>query len=519
MKIALICTEKLPVPPILGGAIQIYIEGILPELSKRHEITVFCIKHESLPDEEEINGVKYIRVAGSNKTEYVRNIELKLDDSYDLIHVFNRPRWVVTLSKKLPKTKFSLSLHNEMIHEEKIPRDMGLTCIKRVEFIVTVSKFIADGVLKLFPEAEGKIYTVYSGVDVGKFKPVMSEERIQNKETLKKELGIEDKKVVLFVGRLGEKKGADKLITAMKSVMDRRSDVALVIIGSKWYGANTTDDYTKSVVSLSKSLNGPVIFTGYLPHEVIPTYYNLGDIFVCPSQWSEPLARVHYEAMAAGLPIITTNRGGNKEVVEGYENGIVIDDFSNPDAFSEQILSLLDNSAKASAMGLKGRKLAEEKFSWNRVANDLLTLFKIAEESEQVLYQQSSDSSLEENEASKQVLPKQISEENEASKQVLPKQISKENEASKQALPKQPSKISIENNKASKISTKENKRSKKVLDKKTTKMGAETSDSKAVTKENQETFRNMIRRRYPGMPDDVVDFLQEFEDYFIRGEL
>ncbi|NLE24318.1 MAG: glycosyltransferase family 4 protein [Clostridiaceae bacterium] len=517
MKVALVCTEKLPVPPILGGAIQIYIEGILPELSKHHEITVFCIKQESLPDEEELNGVRYIRVAGSNKTEYVRNIKLRLDDSYDLIHVFNRPRWVVRLSKALPKTKFSLSLHNEMMHEEKIPRDMGLTCIKRVEFITTVSKFIADGVIKLFPEAEGKIYTVYSGVDVDKFKPVMSEEGIRNKEILKKELGIEDKKVVLFVGRLGEKKGAEKLITAMKSVMDIRSDVALVVIGSRWYGTNTADEYTKSVVALAESLNGPAMFTGYLSHEVMPAYYNLADVFVCPSQWREPLARVHYEAMAAGLPIITTNRGGNKEVVEGYENGIVIDDFSNPDAFSEQILLLLDNPEKASAMGLKGRKLAEEKYSWNRVANDLLTLFRIAEESQQVQPEQPPEVATEDSEASKQVLPEQPSEvateENGASKQVLPEQPSEasteENGASEQVLPEQPSEASTEENKAPK----------QVFDKKTSEMGAEINNNKDFTKEKHAIFRKMIGLRYPGMPDDVVDFLEEFEDYFLRGEL
>jgi spore coat protein SA len=123
----------------------------------------------------------------------------------------------------------------------------------------------------------------------------------------------------MFVGRLGIKKGADKLIAAMKLVMERRSDAALLIIGSKWYGSNTADDYTKSVTALSKTLNGPVIFTGYLPHDVVPAYYNIGDIFVCPSQWREPLARVHYEAMAAGLPIITYEQGGNKEVVEGFE--------------------------------------------------------------------------------------------------------------------------------------------------------------------------------------------------------
>ena len=137
---------------------------------------------------------------------------------------------------------------------------MALSCINKVEFITTVSNFIAEGVVRLFPEAKDKIYTVYSGVDINKFKPVISEEDIQNKNILKEKLGLTDKKVVMFVGRLGIKKGADKLIAAMKLVMERRSDAALLIIGSKWYGSNTADDYTKSVTALSKTLNGPVIY-------------------------------------------------------------------------------------------------------------------------------------------------------------------------------------------------------------------------------------------------------------------
>jgi spore coat protein SA len=378
LKIALICTEKLPVPPIAGGAIQIYIEGILPELSKYHDVTVFGVKHDSLPDEEVINGVKYIRVSTSeeDKNEYIRNVKLRLNEDYDLVHIFNRPRWVESLSKGLPKTKFSLSLHNEMFNTKKIPADMAIACINRVEFISTVSKFIADGVRKLYPIANNKLHTVYSGVSVDLYKPVMSIEGAQNKINLKRKFGIEDKKVVIFVGRLSVKKGVDKLVDTMKIVMDLRSDVALVVVGSKWYGANTEDKYTQSIVNSSKMLNGPIVFTGFLPPSEIPAYYNMGDVFVCPSQWEEPLARVHYEAMAAGLPIVTTNRGGNAEVVKGFGNGFVIDDFSNPEAFATRIIELLDNPLKASEMGLKGRAIAEEKYNWNRVADDVLSLFK-----------------------------------------------------------------------------------------------------------------------------------------------
>ena len=64
MKILMICTEKLPVPPVLGGAIQTYIAGILPLVSKAHDITVLGVNHPSLPDTETIDGIHYVRIAG-----------------------------------------------------------------------------------------------------------------------------------------------------------------------------------------------------------------------------------------------------------------------------------------------------------------------------------------------------------------------------------------------------------------------------------------------------------------------
>ncbi len=120
------------------------------------------------------------------------------------------------------------------------------------------------------------------------------------------------------------------------------------------------------------------MFTGFVPPSEMPDYYNLGDVFICASQWEEPLARVHYEAMAAGLPIITTNRGGNTEVVKReYGNGIAIDDYSNSNVFAEKINYLLNNPKVAMDLGKTGRNYAVEKYSWERVANDLLRLFDV----------------------------------------------------------------------------------------------------------------------------------------------
>ncbi len=377
MKIALICTEKLPVPCIAGGAIQQYIDGILPYLSSKHDITVFSVEHPDLLPYEVRDKVEYIRVPGKNALDYIANVKKSIRSNYDLIHVFNRPLWVNSISEILPYTRISLSLHNEMFHPEKISNAKAYFCIDRVEFISTVSKFIADGVKQLYPSAANKLKVIYSAADIDKYKTNWSEEGRMNKTLLKRKYNLENYNIILNVSRLSEKKGNHIIMNAAKGIMKYRSDIALVIVGSKWYGSNKEDDYTKSLRELSKTLSGPIVFTGFLPPSEISKYYNMGDVFTCCSQWNEPLARVHYEAMAAGLPIVTTNRGGNSEVVSGLNNGIVIDDYKNPDAFMNSISYLLNNPDTAMRMGMSGRKLTEDRFNWKRVSEDLLTSFSM----------------------------------------------------------------------------------------------------------------------------------------------
>ncbi len=379
MKIALICTEKLPVPPVSGGAVQIYIDGILPILALHHEITVFSVQSGSLPEQETAEGVRFIRAAGKSAVEYLNNIKNALSDKYDLVHVFNRPLWVLPLSEAAPESAFGLSLHNEMFLPEKIAPDLAERSIERVSFITTVSRFIANGVKKLYPAAGDKLNVVYSGVDTIKYRPVWSEEAAADRDLMLKQFGLNDRKVILYAGRLGKKKGAHILIKAMKLVMESHPDTALVFVGSKWYGSNATDDYVRQIQTMVSEIKGPVVFTGFIPPHEIPKYYNMGDIFVCASQWREPLARVHYEAMAAGLPIVTTNRGGNAEVVQGKLNGLVVKEYNNPASMAESIGYLLDNPGEAREMGKMGRALAEEKYNWARVANQLLDLFNSAE--------------------------------------------------------------------------------------------------------------------------------------------
>lgn len=372
MKLALVCTEKLPIPPIAGGAVQQYIEGILPYLSEHHDVTVYSISYSDLPDFENINGVKYVRLPASDNAEYLNSLKNSISEDFDLIYIFNRPAWVIDLGERFPNSKIALSIHNEMFLPRKLSVEIADRCIKRVEFINTVSKFIADGIKALYPQVEGKVNVIYSAADPNKYATSWSNEGTLNRYTLKRKYHIENYKVVLYIGRLNEKKGPHILMKALQPLMNYRNDVALIIVGSKWYGENSIDNYTKGLYALTKELSGPVVFTGFLTPLEIPPLYNAADIFVCPSQWSEPLARVHYEAMASGLPIITTNRGGNAEIVSGFGNGILINDYTNPDHFAYYINYLLSNPYIAYDMGKAGRRLVEERFNWKRVSDEIL---------------------------------------------------------------------------------------------------------------------------------------------------
>ena len=82
--------------------------------------------------------------------------------------------------------------------------------------------------------------------------------------------------------------------------------------------------------------------------------------------------------MASGLPIITTRRGGNAEVMEDGYNGLLIKKHKEPAAFAAAINHLLDQPEKAAVMGRYGRLLAEKHYSWKRVAKDLREVLQSA---------------------------------------------------------------------------------------------------------------------------------------------
>lgn len=379
MNILMVCTEKLPVPNIRGGAIQTYISGVAALLGKVHQLTIIGRNDPDLAMDEVINGVRYVRVDNADESQetYIAGVVQFLASNsavYDIIHIFNRPKYVLPIRQYAPTSRIILSMHNDMFMPRKLGSEEGAAVIEQTERIITISNYIGTTITNFYPQVQGKLRTIYSGVDLDRFAPWTESSSARSiRDGLRAEYQLQNKKVILFVGRLSRNKGPHVVVRAMSHL--RHSDAVLVIVGGAWFNDNTISDYVAYVRALAERAPLPVITTGYVQAHDIHRWFCASDVFVCTSLWQEPLARVHYEAMAAGLPFITTARGGNPEIVTN-NNGLIVTNPTDPMEYAQKLDSILTNMDQARQMGINGRRLAEMNFTWERVAKDILTVWE-----------------------------------------------------------------------------------------------------------------------------------------------
>lgn len=374
---AMVCTEMLPVPPVSGGAIQTYIAGVAPYLAQDFELTVFGRRHPALPNEQRLDGVRYVRLpATEGKQAYFRAVAKRLrKQRWDLVEGFNRPRFLAHLVTAAPGARYLLSLHNDMFSRKKLEPVTARWCLRQLSAVVTISEYIAQRVRQLYPRSPTPCIPIRSGVDLDLFKPRSAprKEAAAPVHALARKLA--GRPVVLLVARLSPDKGIDIALRAMREILATHPRTCLLIVGSSWYGRDKDTPYVARIRHLAERLGDAVVLTGYVPYDQVADYFALGDIFLCASQWHEPLARVHYEAMACELPILTTNRGGNAEVVKHGVEGWVLDRYYDPTAFSVAIRRLLQRPTLRRQMGRAGRRRVERDHSWDQVARQLKAAF------------------------------------------------------------------------------------------------------------------------------------------------
>ena len=162
--------------------------------------------------------------------------------------------------------------------------------------------------------------------------------------------------IIVYSGRLTKEKGILQLIQAIKQLQDI-PNLKLLIIGASSYG---NDKYpTQFIEQLnreSEPIKDQVIYTGFIDYQQVPAYLKMADIAVVPSIWEEPFGLTVIEAMAAGLPLITTRSGGIPEICDGVATIIernhivenlasaILDLYNHPEKCQQMSLASLESS-------------------------------------------------------------------------------------------------------------------------------------------------------------------------------
>ncbi len=380
--VALIGPELYPIPPIRGGAVELFIDRLASRLSRWRPVVIGPSDPE-LPAHETRGGVEYFRVPlggwrGRLYKRYRRYFpfydlqvaQVLRQVQPDLLHVHNRPLLALSLKKRrgLDKAPLVLHMHNLYHSLGRRERPAPGTSIPVAGFI-GCSQFVVDREKSGLGRAAGRHFVVYNGVDAGVFFPPW--EHTAQRQKLRQHYQLADEPTVLFVGKLRESKGVRLLLEAMEQVWPRVPHAALVLAGGTEFGRGRANRETPFFQELQKHLaraSGRVVLTGFIPPERIPEAYLLGDIFVGPSQIEEGLGMVFLEASAAGLPIIATPRGGIPEIVHEGLNGLLLQRHDDPRELAARIIHLLEDRDLRLRLGQQGRAWVKERFSWEKIA-------------------------------------------------------------------------------------------------------------------------------------------------------
>ncbi len=399
-------------PRLVGGLGTYAIEVTKQYVEMGHDVTVFTLNPGDLITHELWNGVvihrpKIVDLSsvfpgfvtddlkrwGTNlktfcdifsyqhlsASKFINELIRKENEHYDIVAVHD---WLAATSglivkKEVPQLPVVFHVHST---EQQRSRGEGSATIRYFETnmadqantIITVSFSMRDHLISLgYPQA--KIRPVWNGCDPEKYNPELVKK--EDVDELKKKYGIgPHEKVILFIGRLTWVKGVQSLVQAMPFVLSRFPFTKLVILGKG-------EDYDDLMhLSMRLGIERQVIFRSeFVSEEERILHYAMADLCVFPSL-SEPFGIVSLEAMSMEKPVVVGARGVNgfkEQVVPAGDdqNGVHVNG-EDPSDVAWGINAVLDNPERAIVWGKNGRRRVLQYFTWQKAAEDTLSVYK-----------------------------------------------------------------------------------------------------------------------------------------------
>jgi glycogen(starch) synthase len=203
--------------------------------------------------------------------------------------------------------------------------------------VISVSQFQCDELTRLYHVPPARMSVIYNGVDRTRYRPEAPP------ATDIPGLPQDASPLILFVGRLAPKKGLQYLIRAFPEILKAFPQAHCLVVG----GTPAYDSYGAVLKGMIRDLDLSSHFTWIedgVPEVDLPNVYTRADICVFPSENYESLPTVIFEAMACGIPVVTTNRWGSPEALGAKHPGLVPE--ADTDAIVRAVVSIFGDSAR-----------------------------------------------------------------------------------------------------------------------------------------------------------------------------
>ena len=385
-----VMTREYP-PTIYGGA-GVHVAQLVPHLRNLIDVDVQCMGEpregatahaENYP--EGANGA--LRAFGADLS-----MVNAIPDGIDLVHSHT---WYANLAGLLAgvfhDVPHVISAHSLEPDRPWKAEQLGggyrlsswaeKTAYDAADAIIAVSDGMRKDVLRAYPELDpDKVHVVRNGVDTEEFHPVTETD-------VCREIGMDpERPSVVFVGRITRQKG---LIHLVRAAAELDPDTQLVLLAGAPDTPEIGEEFKTAFDEVRASRKAPVIWVQeMLPRPSVRQVLSAATVFAWPSVY-EPLGIVNLEAMACATPVVASRAGGIPEVVVDGTTGHLVSgvptDSSTPEqvvgfesAFAAAINNLTRDPERAKAFGTAGRQRCIDEFSWARIAEQTIEVYKTA---------------------------------------------------------------------------------------------------------------------------------------------
>ncbi len=220
----------------------------------------------------------------------------------------------------------------------------------------------AKWLLEMYQAPQEKIVQLPLGIDRAFFAPGPS-------RPAREAIGFDDDlPIILYVGRIQSMKGTALAVETLAQLRTHRS-ARLIIVGGP-SGTDGEREFQRVQTLITQyGLNDVVTIVQPMSHEILSTYYRAADVVIVPSV-SESFGLVALEAMGCGTPVVATDAGGLRTVIDDGYSGILVKD-RQPSAFARALESLLANPVQYRVMSQRASSSAES-FTWTASARRLI---------------------------------------------------------------------------------------------------------------------------------------------------